>query len=169
MNKSLSGQTRIAAVIVAVIALALAYGANDYFLVSILVLACGGLWLLSSSQHWKHWRSLIFVLYTFACVLGFWLNLSMPLLVVGISAALGAWDLDHFCWRTRAEPPVMKLEQLERHHLLQLAIVLGTGLVVALLVLLVQVSLGFWMLFFITLAALFSLLRALTLIHQDDV
>jgi hypothetical protein len=168
MKKSLSLQAYTACIVLAVAALALAYLARNHLIVSLFVLGLGVLWLLNRAQRWKPLGSLIFVGYTLACVLGYWLQLPMSMLVLGITAALGAWDLDHFCQRVHTELPVVHVERLERHHLQQLVIVLAAGLAVAAFTLGVQVSLGFWALFFISLAALFCLARVLTMVDRDE-
>jgi hypothetical protein len=109
----------------------------------------------------------VFVLFTLFCILGYWLQLSMPLLILALTAMLAAWDLDQFTWRVSEETPVMNLDRMEKHHLQQLLLVLGIGLVIAEVVLLIQISLSFWAVFIAALLVLFSLTRVLALIRRE--
>jgi hypothetical protein len=154
-------------VVLSAAATALAFAAGQYILFAVLVLLIGVLWMLDRAQRFKHLASVMLVIFTLLAVFAFWLQLFMPLLVLAVSAALMAWDLDHFRWRIHHGPPVDNLVRLERHHIQQLLLVGGVGVLTAEATLLVQIQLSFWAAFGAALLVLFGLIRALALIRRS--
>jgi hypothetical protein len=156
-----------ACVVLCAVSTALAFGAGQYLVFAVLVLVMGVLWMLDRAQRFKHLASVMLVIFTLLAAFAFWLQLFMPLLVLSVTAALVAWDLDHFRWRILHGPPVENLMRLERHHVQQLLLVGGIGLLTAEATLLVQVNLGFWAIFFAALAVLVSLMQALAIMRRN--
>jgi hypothetical protein len=167
MKLTLTPKFLTASVTLAAIALVLAYALNGHYLMAALLLVMGVLWLLDFERRWNNLASVVLIVFALFCILGYWLQLSMPLLVLALAAALGGWDLDHFSRRMERDLPVMNINRLERHHLQQLGTVLGAGLVIGEAVLLIQLTLNFWAIFWAAVLALFGLMRVLVMIRSS--
>ena len=87
----------------------------------IISLILGGLWAFAAWRQLR-WASLFgFVFYVLVAILGLWLGMPAWSALVGVVAALLAWDLDHFNRRMSLTPNSPDRIQLERRHLLRLS------------------------------------------------
>jgi drug/metabolite transporter (DMT)-like permease len=166
LNNTLTSKVLHASILLASGLIALAYAMNEYYLLAVLPLILGVLWLLDHRLRWQHLASLVLVIFSMFCVLGYWLQLSMPVLVLAISAAVAAWDLDHFSRRIQAQPPVRAFDRMQKYHIKQLAFVIGIGIALAQAILLIQITLNFWVIFVLTLIVIISLTRVLVIIRS---
>jgi drug/metabolite transporter (DMT)-like permease len=166
LNNTLTSKVLHASILLASGLIALAYAMNQYYLLAVLPLILGVLWLLDHRLRWQHLASLVLVIFSMFCVLGYWLQLSMPVLVLALSAALAAWDLDHFFRRIQAQPPVRAFDRMHNYHIKQLAFVIGIGIALAQAILLIQITLNFWVIFVLSLIVIISLTRVLVIIRS---
>lgn len=105
------------------------------------------------------------VLVSGAAATGAWLGLDPYLLLLGLIAALSAWDLDAFSRQVQDTDAVKPA--LEGRHLRRLLVVDGIGLVSAGLALTVQVRLSFGLAMAVAIAALVGLSRAIGFLRRD--
>jgi hypothetical protein len=168
LNNTLTYKVFRVSILISSIMLALAYVLNGFFLLAGLFLILGTMWLLDNRRRRHHLPSLVLIVFTLFCILGYWLQLSMPVLVLALSAAIAAWDMDHFIQRIQAQPPLREFDRLQRHHIKQLVIVIGIGIVIAQTVLLIQITLNFWIIFVIALLVTVSLTRVLMMIRSGS-
>jgi hypothetical protein len=156
-----------ASVVLSTASLSLAYASGEYAVLAAVVIVTGMLWLLDHKQRWNHLASVVLVIFTLLCVFGYWVGLYLPLLVLSLTAALAAWDLDHFSRRVLNSPQVKNLDRMEKQHIQSLLMVCGAGLFIAEATLLVQIRLNFWAAFAAALAVLFGLTWAIALIRRN--
>jgi hypothetical protein len=126
------------------------------------------LWLLG------YWRGLAWVApvglagFTAAAALGLLMGLAAGWMVVGLLAALCAWDLHRFVQRLRGVERVEAEAGLERRHLRRLLAVAGLGLLTAFLALRIEVRLTFLMALLLGLLAVWGLSRAVAVLRRES-
>jgi hypothetical protein len=142
----------------AALALALGYAGQALWAGASLCVAIGLVWLAQSRG--AHWA-------TDACLAGWvglaafgaWQGLLAGWMLLGLVAALAAWDLDHFAERLRAAGHVAQRTELTRAHLRRLAIVVGMGLLLGSIALGVRYELTFGWALLVAALAIYSLSR----------
>lgn len=126
-------------------ALAAGYALHGYWPGSLVSLGFAALWVLirrrSIRAAWA--SSLLFVLATGAAVVGVLIELVPWLMLLALSAALAAWDLDFFLRRMEAADLILDRVRLERQHLLKLGVVEMIALTFGGLALLIHLQVGF--------------------------
>jgi hypothetical protein len=167
MKLSWTPKIIMACVVLSLSSLSLAYASGGYAIPAAVVIVTGMLWLLDYEQRWNHLASIVLVLFTLFCVFGYWMGLYLPLLVLSLTAALAAWDLDHFSRRVLNSAQVKHLDRMEKQHIQSLLLVCGVGLLIAEGTLLVQIQLSFWASFAAALVVLFGLTWAIALIRRN--
>ncbi len=85
----------------------------------------------------------------------------VALSLLGFSTALASWDLSRFYARITLETPGEKRASLETKHLQQLAIIVCGGYLVALLPTLIELSLGFGVVFLVVVLAILTLRKSI--------
>jgi hypothetical protein len=126
------------------------------------------LWLLG------YWRGLAWVAtvglvgFVAAAALGLLMGLAAGWMVLGLLAALCAWDLHRFVQRLRRVERVEAQGDLERRHLQRLLAVAGLGLLAAFLALRIEVRLTFLMALFLGLLAVWGLSRAVATLRRES-
>jgi hypothetical protein len=151
----------LASIVLAAGAIALGYESGGYRSGTVLVLAVGLLWLLSTLLDRGEMAPLGLLSLAGAATFGLWLGLEASWMVCGLVAALSAWDLDHFARRLRQAGQVEKVRRLEAVHLRRLAIVDGVALLVATVALVIRVELGFGMALLLGVLAMLGLSRVI--------
>jgi hypothetical protein len=134
--------------------------------VAIGCLAVGLLWLLSQWRRWDWMASIGMLIFCGAAGLGVWIGLSPVLMAISVLASLLAWDLADFYRRLRRAAPEDDLRSLERLHLLRLAGLAGTSLVLILAALLIHLQISFGWLFLLALVAIFGILQLVRRLRQ---
>jgi hypothetical protein len=88
-------------------------------------------------------------------------------MLVGVVAALAAWDLDCFVWRMRAAGRVEDAGFLEQHHLQRLLTVSGAGLILGAVALSLRIRLGFAAAFLLAFLAVLGLSRVIGFLQRE--
>ena len=138
-----STTTRNALLLVSVLCLATAYVLEGFWQIAPALLACLGIWVLLRRQS-VGWRASGLLLgYVALAAFGIVSNLNVALLLVGTTAALGAWDLTNFeeTLRVALNPETGSL--LQRLHLRALSIALAAGMLLSLLAYSARLNLPF--------------------------
>jgi hypothetical protein len=127
----------------ATLALAIGYSGQALWAGAGLCIAIGLLWL-GSQWRGADWASDPCLAGWVALgAFGAWQALPAGLMLLGIVAALAAWDLDHFASRLRRAGHVAQRPELARAHLRQLAVVAAIGLALGTIALGLRVELTF--------------------------
>lgn len=151
----------IVSIVLAVSALAGAYAEAGLWIPAALIvsLAVSVIFTQRSGKAWT--ASLTTVLLASAAAVGAWLELQGWLLLMGLIAALSAWDLDAFARQLRSVDAVEQEQALKRRHLERLLIVDALALLLGVSALTVQIRLSFGLALVLALIALVGLSRAL--------
>lgn len=108
-----------------------------------------------------------FVLFVGAAAFGLGQDLPSGWMLLGLVAALSAWDLAHFAHLLDGAEGVEQRRLLERRHLRRLLIVDGLGLLLGGAALTVQIQLGFGLVLLLGLLALLGLSRAVRFLRRE--
>jgi len=119
------------------------------------LLAVGALWSVVAER--TRLAGAAFALCVGGIALGIWLEVGIGWLLVGMTAALAAWDLEAFNAWLVSIARVENERELVREHLRQLALVCGIGLSVALAASRLRVQLSFGVALFLALTAVLGL------------
>jgi hypothetical protein len=153
---------------VATLSLVATFAAAGAWIWGVALLLYGLLWWFSEKSERAWVPSFGFLLFTGMAALGMAAGLTKESLLLGAVMAMAAWDLDH--WRQRAKKASRQdnLAALMHPHLERLALVLALGYGLSWLVLSVRMELGFWWIFFLALAGVIALTRALGALQQES-
>ncbi len=154
-------------IILAASALAVACGLGGLWIPLAAVLVMGALWVLGERAGWRCIAWLMVVLFAGAAAVGALLYLNHILLLIGLIAALSAWDFDYLARQLDRVDAVEHASAMKRRHLLRLLVVNGLGVLFAVLALLVEVRLSFGLALVLGLIALLGLSRALRFFRRE--
>jgi hypothetical protein len=149
-------------------ALALGYGLDGRLLEAGLCLALGSAWLLGWWRHWVWVATPGLVLCSAAATVGLLLDLAAAWPLLGLVAALVAWDLDAFLQRLAGAARVAGQGDLERHHLVRLLIVSGLGLGLGGLALELRIDLGFGLLLLLGLLVVIGFSQVVGFLRRES-
>ena len=148
-------------VVLATCGLMAAYAIGALWVPAGTILVLGILWIAGCKRDWPLLGSLMLGLSTLAAAVGAWLGLRPVFLVVGLAAALSAWDLDHYWRELRNADVVERRRTLSWHHLRRVLIVDGISLLCAAVALRVRIELSFAAALLLGLIALVGLSHAM--------
>jgi len=157
----------IASIILASSAFIVAYGLGVLWLPTVAILVLGVAWILAPRAAWPWLPWVMMTLLVVIAAVGAWLALRPVPLVVGLVAAVSAWDLDLFVRQLRRVDRVERGDRLKRRHLRRLVAVDGVGLLMAILALTVEIQLTFALALGLGLAALVGLSRLIVFLRQE--
>lgn len=136
------------------------------------LLAVGGLGLLWLGGYWRGWfwiAPLGLAGFAVAAAAGLLEALGAGWMVLGLVAALCAWDLQDLVHALQDLEPVEAHRTLERSHVRRLLVVAGLSLAVAAVALTVEIKLTFLLALFLGLLVAWSLGRAVGFLrHESD-
>jgi hypothetical protein len=131
-------------VITASTALLLAYGMERSWLGAMMATGLGlFVWLGQNTQKWPWSINLFLVGVVILVIIGALLALKPSLLLIAIIGALTSWDLARFQQRNKHNPVSESTRKIEKRHLSLLGLALGSGGVLAFVVLITQMQLSF--------------------------
>jgi len=143
-------------------------GSQDYSL-AVLAVVLGCIWFGLEARQRHEFGWLFFLIFVGMAVWGSAQNVSTPMLLLGLTADLGAWDLSRFQLRVRSVPDTPIRARLERKHIQKLLVTLGSGFFIALVPLYIQVSISFVAVALFVLFGLFALRRSvLVLLNREE-
>lgn len=184
--------------LVAAAALALGYGLNGNLLGILIFIALGLLWLVGQRYAVRASAGLGLLAFAIGALMGTLFGVQNGWLLVGMTAALIAWDLHCFTQHMRVnEQPTpvnertetttadteadadtvhldtrarleVEAHALERAHLRRLAIVSGLGLLLGALALTIKLTLSFGVIVVLGVIAIFALSRLIHYLRQES-
>ncbi len=149
-------------------ALTLGYALNGLWGGALLILALGILWLMGQRYGWGWMASVALVVFMGAAAIGLQLRWGVGWALLGMMAALSAWDLDHFAQRLARAGQAGQARELERQHLRRLLLVDGLGLLLAAIALGLQVKLDFGLACILGLLAIVGLSQAIRFLRRES-
>ena len=152
----------------AAIVLAMGYAVGGARTFSPILLAMGALWWIGQRRRWNFLASVALVGFVVAAAMGLWMGLPAGWMLVGVVAALSAWDLDHFARRLRGVERVEMRLALERFHILRLVSVDSLGLLLAWVALAVQYKLSFDVALVLGLVAVLGLSQMVSYLRRES-
>jgi hypothetical protein len=105
--------------------------------------AIGLLWLAGDWRGWDWVAEPCLVGWVSLAAFGVWQGLPAGWMLIGVVAALAAWDLGHFAMRLRNAGAIPQAAEMMRAHLRRLAVVAAAGLLLGGIALGIRVELTF--------------------------
>ena len=135
--------------------------------VALVTAALGAIWLFQEMTGRTPFNYLCFGVFTGVTALGAFGNASILFLLLGISAALVAWDLSRFRRRIRDQEADDEKARIERAHLQKLGVTVALGLLIAVVPALLTISLNFVVLLILMLITLLALRQSLLSLRSE--
>jgi hypothetical protein len=107
------------------------YAIGGLWIWTLPILGLAALWLLGQRHGLKWLSSLELSLFVGMAIYGLWLKLAPGLMLVGMVASLVVWDLESFLQRMEDAERVDQRDALEQKYLRRLLIVAGSGALLA--------------------------------------
>src|SRR5258706_7980512 len=145
-NKALCGLIMITAVTFSFINML-----SQQYLIAGTSFALGVIWLLLEVNKRRPLSTLFFLFFLGLAILGSLHSAPIPIILLGLSTDLAAWDLSQFQARIKDEAESEAKALLEITHLQRLAAITSVGFLIALLPTLIKISIDFVVLFIIIL------------------
>jgi hypothetical protein len=138
-------------------ALALGYAFSQDWPMAALALLAGGGWALAQRRGQAQIAAPMLVGHIALAALGRWFGANGALMLLGVTGALAAWDLQRLCERLAYAPSAQAARDLERVHLARLGLVSALGYLAGLAALIIQVRLHLALLLLLGLFAISGL------------
>jgi hypothetical protein len=139
----MSARLSLAGIAVAALVLTLGYATSGWWMLAPGAMVVGGVWALGQHRGWSGASTAGMTAAVAIAAAGFWLGVGAGWLLVGVVAALSAWDLDQFEQHLRRAGQVQGRPEIERRHLLRLALAAALGILLGIIALQVQVRISF--------------------------
>ena len=152
----------------ATLVLAVGYAVGGEWIFSLILLAVGVLWWFGQGRDWNGLASVVLMGFVAAAAIGLWRGLPAGWMLVGVVAALSAWDLDHFARRLSSVERVEMRPALEQRHLRRLAMVDGLGLLLAGVALVVRYKFSFGVALVLGLVAVLGLSQMMGYLRRES-
>ena len=149
-------------------ALAAGYAIGGLWIWILPILGLAALWLLGQRRGLKWVTSLELLLYVGLAVIGLGQQLTSGLMLLGIIAALAAWDLEDFHHRMDGVERVDHREGLERKYLQRLLIIEGSGTLLAVAAVSLTVTFSFGSALLLGLVAVVGLSRTIGFLRRES-
>ena len=160
--------TACACSIAAALAIGYGYAQNSQIYSSLVFALLGAVWCEALLRHWNRLASPLLVVFTGGAVYGAWQGFPPIIMLVGILAALSAWDLDHMLQRFARVKPAARMHGLEHRHMLRLAGMNGVSLLLGGSALIFKVHISFPLALILGLAAVIALSQVVVYIRRSS-
>jgi len=155
-------------IVLATFALVLGYALHGLWAGVLFIVALGAFWLLAQRRGWDWIASVELVIFVGTAVVGLGLTSRAGWMLLGVVAALAAWDLDHFAQRMKKGGHIEGAQALERRHLLRLLVVSGLGLLLAAVALEIKITLQMGTALLLGVLAILCLSRAVGFLRRES-
>jgi hypothetical protein len=149
-------------------ALVAGYAIGGLWIWTLPILGLAALWYLGQRRGLKWVTSLELLLYVGLAAIGLWQQLTSGLMLLGIIAALAAWDIDDFHQRMKGVERVDQREGLERKYLQRLLIVEGSGALLSVAAVSLSVTFSFGSALLLGLLAVIGLSRTIGFLQRES-
>jgi len=158
----------ITSVVVATAGISTAFAMGSLWIPAAAVVVLGPLWVLGHKLQlpWLAWAMM--GLYTVGGAVGAWLELRPVFILVGFTAAVSAWDLDHLLGQLGGVDRVEQRATLSRRHLRRVILVDVVSLIAALAAINLRIEFSFAVAVLLGLVALIGLSRVVSLIARGE-
>ena len=147
--------------------LAVGFGIGRLWIGTAAAVVLGILWLFGQWREWRWSASGFFVSLVVVAAVGTWLDVEPVLTLIGVVAALAAWDLHRFTQRLRLARRIVDADQMSRRHLWRLGFVCGLGLLLGALGLAARVELGLGVALLLGILALLGISLAVGFVRSE--
>ena len=155
-------------------ALVLGYAQDGVWSWTSLTVSVAGLWLFGLWRGWEWMASVGLVFFVGTAAGGIWQGLQASWMLLGVVAALTAWDLHHYAQRLKSvgwgDAPVERRSvghNPERRHLRRLLLVNGLGLLLATVAFGTKIRINLGTAFLLGLLAIGGLSRAVGFLRRE--
>lgn len=149
-------------------ALGAGYALGDFWIWTLPILGLAALWLLGQRRGLKWITSLELLLFVGLAAIGLWQKLAPSLMLLGIIAALAAWDIENFHQRVEGVEIVDHRDDLERKYLQRLLIIEGSGALLAVAAVSLTVTFSFGSALLLGLLAVVGLSRTIGFLRRES-
>ncbi len=151
------------------IAVIIAYGSGGLLKVAFCVALLGVLWIVGLYKRWKWCGNLMFLIIIGICTVGLYFNLSFVWLLLGLTGALSAHDVNRFEQRKSMAGIIKNLHGMEKHHLIRLMTVIIFSLILGTITPFINIRIEFGMVLSLGILTVFCMNRVTSfLIHKND-
>jgi hypothetical protein len=149
-------------------ALVIGYAIGGLWIWTLPILCAAILWLLGERRGLKWVASVEFPLFVGFTVVGIWQELPFGLMLLGMIAALAAWDMDNFQQRMQDVKRVDQREDLERKYLQRFLVIEASGAILAFTAVSLTVTFSFGSALLLGLLAVVGLSRTIRFLRRES-
>jgi hypothetical protein len=149
-------------------ALVAGYAIGGYWIWILPILGLAALWLLGQRRGLKWVASVELLHFVGFAVIGIWQGLSYGLMLLGLIAALAAWDMDSFQQRMEDVKRVDRREDMERKYLRRLLVIEASGALLAFTAVSLTVTYSFGSALLLGLFAVIGLSRTIRFLRRES-
>ncbi len=146
---------------------AISYAARGAWAWAILIAAFGSFWWYAQRLEWSGVGSFGLFFLVIAAIRGVFLDMKAWWLLLGMVAAISAWDLDYFLSRLKQAGHIEKASEFQLNHLKILMAVAGLGFFFGGLALAARLKLRLGRVLFLGLIALLSLSKLIDFFSRE--
>jgi len=154
-------------VAVASLAIGLANAENAILACSLLIVLLGMAWFASQQRKVFGNEDFLLFLFILSALISFFLGAPVWMLLLGVVASLGAWDLNHFLQRLSRAERVDLVSGLGREHLRRLLLVEAIGLLAGLVAINLQVRITFWWIALLVVLVVIGISRIVVRVRKE--
>jgi len=151
------------------IAVIIAYASGGLLKVAFCVALLGVLWIVGIYKKWKWWGSLMFLIIIGTCTVGLFYNLSFVWILLGVTGALSAHDVNRFEQRKSMAGIIKSIYDMEKAHLIRLMAVIVFSLILGTITQFMNLRNEFGMVLSLGILTVFCMNRVTSfLMHKND-
>ncbi|MBW1899166.1 MAG: hypothetical protein JRI61_08910 [Deltaproteobacteria bacterium] len=152
-----------------IIAVIIAYGSGSLLKAAFCVALLGVLWIVGIYKNWKWCGNLMFLIIIGTCTVGLFLNLSFVWILLGVTGALSAYDVNRFEQRKSMAGTIKSIHDMEKAHLIRLMTVIVFSLILGTITQFINIRIEFGMVLSLGILTVFCMNRGTSfLIHKND-
>jgi hypothetical protein len=144
-----------------------AYVASQAYLLAAFAVGLGLIWLILEMGGENPLGSVFFLAFLALAIVGSLSNAPIPIILLGLSTDLAAWDLSRFQARIADEIESDTTVGLQTKHLQKLAVTACIGFFIALLPVAIHISVNFVIFCFVMVLAMIALRRSMLYFRTD--
>jgi hypothetical protein len=137
-------------------------------LLAILSFLLGAGWLVLETNERQTAISFFFLMFLGLAVVGCLQEQPIPIMLLGLTTTLAAWDLSRFQTRIGNQAEGDARDALEKNHIQKLAVTLGIGFVIGLVPVFVTISINFVVIVCVVLLAMLVLRKSVLSLHAPS-